>query len=336
MEYALTLNYEIISIHEAHLYAKSDFIFKDFISQLMILKLQNSDIFPKSLTFFEKEVICEQLKLSCKAESLHPASILPNDFKKQFYKNLANSLYGKFQQRKDFTTTNYVHSQAQLESLFFSEAEIVSITNISEDICAIESKASVKNFDVVNREANCIIGGQLTSYGRRLIHQSIMTVDKNGGQIFLSDTDSIFFTLKKSQTIPLPISNAIGEFKHVYRNIKSFYTLGPKNYCVTYEKDNQIFSDTKVKGFSFNSVINENEIDSATYDFFLSQFLKNQVESKPIIQFRTKQCTLKNVSKEALVMQFRNNVSDRRIVLKNSMHYQTFPYGFSFVPSKQK
>ena len=204
---------------------------------------------------------------------------------------------------------------------------------MNENCCEIEIKPSNLK-QTPNRQANCYIGGQLTAYARQKIYENIQIVSECG-KLYYTDTDCIFFSMPKNETVPLPISDAVGDFKNIYPGeIISFFALGPKNYQITFKNSNdEIKSVSKIRGFCLSNLFLENEINADLFHFYLSQFLKDEVEKKTLSQLRVKKSSkkFKTISKLELI-KFSNNVTNRRTVAKKCKYLTTFPYGSNAYP----
>ena len=336
INFAIKLGYIVLEIHECHFFRSSEFILKDFVQILNCLKIQNSNCLQKYVTNEEKQKYCEFLNETMELEApfnLTPQNIADNSTLKNFYKLSANSLFGKLEQKSNRTKTKFVSSQSEIEDIFFSNDEIESIVCFNENCCQVEVKPS--NFkQTPNRHANCYIGGQLTAYARQVIYEYIQIISDHG-KLFYSDTDCIFFSMPKTQIVPLPISDAVGHFKHIYPGeIISFFAIAPKNYQITYKTTkNEIKSVTKVRGFSLSNFFLQNEIDDNLFHFYLSQFVKGEVEKKSLAQLRVKKGSKKFKTESKLeLIKFSNIISNRRLVANKCKYFTTFPYGFENYP----
>ena len=180
-----------------------------------------------------------------------------------------------------------------------------------------------------NRETNIALGGQLVSFARQLMYETIVEVDRIG-KVFYVDTDSCFFSLPKTASIPLLISDSFGQFKHVYDGkIKSFFCLGPKNYCISFESsNNKIKTITKIKGISLSSYYLKNEMNEVIFDYFITKNLSDEIEKKELAQLKfTKRDKSKNSIPKLQLLKCSNNVTSRRIIIKKCKYLTTFPYG---------
>ncbi len=332
ISYALKLGYTLISIHECHCYIKKGFILKDFIQKLNCLKIQNSECLKYFETTAEKQSYLDFLndEMELKAPfNLTLENVNPNKHKKNFYKLMSNALYGKLEQKSNQTKTHYVTSQRELENIFFDN-KIEDIIPLNENVCQLEIKCDELKLKP-NLKTNCYIGGQITAYARMVIHGYLLQVVNANGSVFYVDTDCIFFSLPKNCVNPLPISDAVGHFKEVYPNINSFYALGPKNYVIRYEQNNKSKTVTKIRGFSLSSFYLQNEVTSNTFENYMSQFLSNTIEEKQVNQMRTKRFKSDNsIVTNLELFTFRNDISSKRLILKEDPKLSTVPYGYQF------
>ena len=325
--YAISLGYKILEIYECYFFEKSEFILKSFVEKLVFLRLKHSNIFKGCKSSQEQSEYCDFLNkdMDLKAPfALTPENVSPNEEKKKFYKEIINSIYGKLEQRSDKPKTIFVNSQSELEDVYFSDLKILNILCINEQTVQLSVKPNVDKL-LANRETNIGLGGQLVSFARMLIYEKIIEVDKIG-KVFYSDCDSIFFSLPKKQTIPLQISDSVGHFKFVYPpgSVTNFICLSPKNYMVSYEIEGKIKTVSKIKGISLSSFYVKNEINSATFNYFLSKSLSEEVEKKHLVQLKFKK---EKQNPKLQLIRHTNAITSRRITFKNCKYFTSLPYG---------
>ena len=331
IKFAISLGYKVVEIYECYYFEKSDFLLQDFVQKLTFLRMKNSDLFKNCPTADEQIEYCNYLNSEMGLKppfSLTPQNVTPNEMKKFFYKEVTNSIFGKLEQRSDKPRTVYVNSQAQLEDVYFSDVQILNMLCINGETCELAVKPNLEKI-LPNRETNVAIGGQLVAYARQLMYETIIEVDKQG-KIFYVDCDSCFFSLPKSKSVPLLVSHSIGHFKSVYDgNILSFFCLGPKNYCISYETtDNKIKTVTKIKGISLSSFYMKNEINGAMFEYFLSKNLSEEVEKKELAQLKyNKRDKSKHSIPKLQLVKYSNRLTNQRIIMKKCKYFTTFPYG---------
>jgi hypothetical protein len=331
--YAIKQNYKLLYIHECHNYESVKYILKDFVQKVNVLKLQNSNCLSECTNENEKEEYCNYLNSLMGLEfpfSLNSKNVLNNRSKRNFFKLMANGLFGKFSQKQNKFKTLFASNQQELEKIYFSDAEIKDIFCLNDKICQVQIKPN--DFKLPpDRKGNCYIGGQITAYAREIMHDHLMSVLRNGGTLYQTDTDSICFSLPKNHSIPLLVSHCIGHFKNeIDGEIESFHSLGSKNYSIVYKKNNMFFAITKIRGLSLKSSVNQNLINDEVFDDFLIQFKNSNACKKKISQSRFKR--LKNnrfqVHPHIEQITFSNDVSNKRYVDFSVPNYVTFPYGY--------
>jgi hypothetical protein len=331
IKFAISLGYTLIEIHECYYFEKSDFILQNFVQKLTFMRMKHSNIFENCQTKDESLEYCEYLNHAMGLKppfSLTPENVSPNEMKKQFYKDVTNAIFGKLEQRSDKPKTMYVNSQTELEDVYFSDVKILNMLCINGQTCELAVKPNLEKI-LPNRETNVAIGGQLVAYARQLMYETIIEVDKQG-KLFYVDCDSCFFSLPKTNSVPLLISHSIGHFKSVYEgSILSFFCLGPKNYCISFETaNNKIKTVSKIKGISLSSFYVKNEINGAMFEYFLSKSLLEEVEKKELAQLKFQK---PNKSKQSIpklqLLKYSNNLTKRRIIMKKCKYLTTFPYG---------
>jgi len=317
IEFSLTLGYKILYIHECHFYEQSDYILKDFVQILNFLKTKHSNVLLSKKSCKDKQDYCNLLNKEMDLSDpflLTPLNIKYNKTKRTFFKLMANSLFGKLEQRNDKSQTLYVSKHSDLEEIFFSDNKIIDIFCLNDTMCQVEVKPNVLKLPP-NRKTNCYIGAQVTAYARETIYKHLQTLLTQNAEIYQIDCDSIIFTLPKSSAVLLPISDCVGHFKNeIQGRIVSYYSLGPKNYSISFcNQQNQYETLSKV---------------SETFKYYVDQFVKGKKENIKIKQQRNRgnfkkmkiNSTIENVT-------FRNDLFDRRILKTNTLNYATYPYG---------
>ena len=285
IEFALTLGYKILKIFEVHAYFKQKFLLHTFVKCIDSIKFKHSNF---SNCNIPKKDLCDsinnELQLPTKFQ-LTEKDLKPDKFKKDLYKLANNALFGKLQQKSNYSKTVFVSSQFELEELYRKyEDNILNIICHSEKVCQINylEKTKLRN---VNLNQNCYLGAQITSYARFNIYNYLKKLDETKGiKLFYCDTDSIFGTKKSHVELPLIVGEKVGEFKHVYPGkISSFYCLGLKKYCLTYKNNNnEITTVTKLAGINLNNQISSSEISEHLYRTYIDQFLNNIKSSTEI------------------------------------------------------
>jgi hypothetical protein len=333
IEYALSLNYEIISIYEAHIYTDPpQFIFKDFVEKLNFFKTKNSNCFSKCQTLQDKEACCKKLNQKMNLREpflLSPNNVKFNASKRNFYKLCNNALFGKFSEKHNKSQTVFASNSNEIEKIFFSDQTIQDIFCINENICEISITPNVFSLKP-NRNSNCYLGAEITALARQTIHKFGTEIHNSNFSLYQINCDSLLFSMPETNTLPIEISEAMGDFKfETEGDILSYYSLGTKSYCVTYKDTNgNIKSNSKICGISLKSKASSNLVDNKLFDFYISQILSNKQEKIFIEQQRFKRDLKKlKVSQNLVNVSFSNHLSIRRIVDLNEPNLKTYPYG---------
>lgn len=331
VEYALSLNYQILHIHECHAYTESDYILKDFVEKLVLLKTASTDCFKGLHTNEEKIEYCKMLNAKIGLKGTHqltPETIKPNVTKRNFYKLAQNSLFGKFGQRSDKSKLLFVTSQEQIEQLIADNLDILDVFLINENLCALSYKPKPSSIQP-SLKTNVYISAQITAFARQVIHEHIMTLSKiDHVRLFQVDCDSLIFSVSKNVNVPLQLSHAIGDFKNeVDGEILDFYSLGNKNYIICFKNNTngKIETINKVSGLSLNS----KELTPELYRTFLEK-LQNDIFLALKVPNRKRKLNWNQLKSVKILQSFTlsNNLKLRRHLLKHSEHLQTVPFGY--------
>ena len=261
------------------------------------------------------------------ALKITPENASNNSSKRLFYKLAQNSFFGKFGQKSNPKQTLFITDQSQIDTLISGNENIHDIFLVNENLCIAEVEKNLKLL-APNRSGNCYIASQITAFSREFIHRAILSVDAiPQSKIILVDCDSLMFTLPETTVPPFMVSDAVGDFKNeTDGKILSFFSLGPKNYLITSEKDNEIQVKRKLSGLCLSHAA---DIDAELYENFLNDYAKNIFASKRLTQAKKKldfaqmSVTINNCS-----YLLTNNVSKKRNVNKFSPELLTYPYGF--------
>jgi hypothetical protein len=327
-------NYKILYIHECHFYKEANFFMKSFVQKLNALKVKHTNILKDCVSSEEKLNYCEFLNEEMELRDsfrILPSSVNENKSKRFLYKQMANGFFGKFQQLQNKSKTIFVRSQNNLENLYFSNNVITDLFCINEDFCKVQLMPKDEKKLPPNLKNNCYIGGQIVAYSREIIYEHLNTIEKYGGTLYQVECDSIIFSLPLNVQIPINISDALGHFKHVLDGeILSFYSFGPKNYSITYQKPfANPESYTRISGISLNNVMFNNELNDKLFNEYLTNL--SFLQKTSIAQVRTK---LKKKTNEIVTLlektTYSNQLTNRRILKRKKLNPELimYPYGF--------
>lgn len=339
IEYALSLGYQIMYIHEIHCYKKSEKILSDFIKVLNCLKIKASDCFAGLKSDDEKQLICNRMNEKMNLDSyqcISPSNVQPNPAKKNFYKLMCNSLFGKFIQRTDKPQIKYVHCQDELNELFYNGSKIEDYFCLNDEICLVSTSPNVLKLPP-NRNQNLYIGSQITAFAREVMHRHAMQLnDIPGCKLYQIECDSLFFSLPNNSSPNLDVSPSLGSFKHVYDGeILGFYSLGQKQYSINYKAGDSVKSIFKISGLSLKNENNHNKINENSFELFLDTFIEGQPISSTFIQQKTKADFVKmKILTYQQKFTLTNKLSTKRFVNVFDARLSTFPFGLKFVSDR--
>ena len=329
---ALRENYKIISIYEIHYFPETKFILQNFVQCLSSFRLKNSGGLVNLNSQEEKEKYCERHNSKMNlppAFALTTDNVKNNPSQKMFFKDMSNSLFGKFSQNSNVSKTEIVWSQHKLEEIA-SKFNILEIYNLSETSVMVEYETTSTQ---PNLKSNVYIGAEINAHARIIIHDYIRLLESAGIQVYAVDTDCLFYSVPENVQDPLIFSDSIGDFKSVIPEnceVLSYHSLGCRNYSILYKDlDGKRHTITKVKGLSLKSSHMPQLINHETYETYIEKHFQSEYKSLVLPQIR--HITLKpsfNLTPTLRTFEFKNDLFLKRYVKKNDLDYKTYPYGF--------
>jgi len=336
VEFALSLGYQILFIHEIHCFTNSDYILKDFVQLMNDHKLLASDCFKQCKTDVERLELCSLINENLSRSNvpkIYLSTFKPNIRKRNFFKLICNALFGKLSSRSDKPTLKYVNSQDELADIFHSSSRIEDVYCINDNTCLVKTCANTLKLPP-NRSSNVYIGSQIIAYSREIMYKHLMTLQTIPNcKIYQIECDSIFFSVPVATDGPLQVGPFLGQFKNVYddKEIVGFYSLGQKQYCINLTDNSKVTSVFKISGLSLQNEHNENVLDTDTFENFLNSFCEGETTSKIFRQKRFKSdfTNLKIVCHNQPYT-LTNQLSRKRLVNTFDEYFTTFPFGYDF------
>ena len=333
---AVSLGYEILDWYELHHYETRQPILKEFVQILGIEKIKNSNILNNNSPIDQK-TICENINTKMNLPqnlAIQNTPYLSNPAQKQLYKDMMNSFFGRFALHTNFKHHYFCRNLFEIQRLAAKDnCEISDILPISESVCEIELTEPTKIKP--NIEGCLYITSEINALARKFIYEKMELIESVGGIIIGVDTDAISYALPPGVTDVLCYSDAFGDFKHVLGSqseILSFYSLGPRNYSITYDENNVEKHVIKVKGLCTTSVNTANMLSNNTYTEFLEKRFKNEFQSIYLPQMRKKLDKQNKLFYDILThFEFGNEIHTKRYVQENDHLFITHPYGFKFI-----
>jgi hypothetical protein len=261
---------------------------------------------------------------------LDPEKIQKNPGLRSLSKLALNSFYGKFGQRGNMPKTKLVRELDEMYKLFTDPSkQVINWHILREDMLMMEYKDK-ETFGEDSKVGNVVIAAMCTCWARLKLWGSMK---KLGYRVLYHDTDSIIFTVKTGEPVPL-LGDYLGDFTNELACkelgcggceqghwIEEFISCGPKNYSYRLNTGETV---CKVRGFSLNyqnsQVLNFNSMKEALFSWHRGDPESFYTVSTMILRDKyNPQIYNRKVSKKYGV------VYDKRQVLPN---LTTIPYGF--------
>ena len=202
---------------------------------------------------------------------------------------------------------------------------------MNEEICQVQVSPNVSKLPP-NRSNNCYIGAQITAYARQVIFSHLLTLSQYQATIYQVDCDSIIFSLNNKIEIPFELSEIVGHFKsEIQGQILSFYSLGPKNYTITFQAEDsqEISTISRIRGLSLNNSLNNVSFNDEIFQNYVKEFVNKKSKQISVKQFR-KRANFKKlkISSKLEEITFSNSLSQRRVINLNSSNLSSVPFGY--------
>ena len=329
---ALQENYIVIDIHEIHFFPETKFLLQNFVQCLTSFRLKNSGGLDHLTSEEEKQNYCERHNSNMNLPpcfALTRSNVKNNPSQKLFFKDMSNSLFGKFSQNSNHSKTEIVWSQHRLEEIV-SQFNVIEIYNLSDSSVLVEYETTPNQ---PNLKSNIYIGSEINAHARIIIHDYIRLLQSAGISVYAVDTDCLFYSVPENVQDPLKFTDSIGDFKSVIPKnceVMSYHSLGCRNYSLLYKDANEkLHTITKVKGLSLTSSHLTHLINHQTYENYIEKHFQSEYESLILPQIRN--ITSKpsfHVTPQLKTFEFKNDLFLKRYVKKHDLDYKTYPYGF--------
>lgn len=261
---SVELGYRLIEVYEIWSYettcydpaTKTGGLFAEYINEFFKLKTEASGYPPgcdvdeeakdEYIAEFER---VEGIRLSKDRISVNPSL-------RSVAKLCLVSLWGKFGQQEDKTTTEIVQSPVRLNELLFSPTdEVLTILPVNQDVLYVRYRLSA---DVVKSSfstVNVVVAAYTTALARLKLYSYLEKLDRSALYV---DTDSVIYVSSPGSR-ELPLGPLLGDLTDELTSygdgayIKSFISGGPKFYAYTVIKsDGTQCSVCKIKGIRMN------------------------------------------------------------------------------------
>ena len=339
---AINSGYTILFIHEVLHWEKTEQfdpktgqggLFTNYINTFLKLK-QEASGYPKGVETAKQKKKVHPRILSTRRYCFGWKKITKNPGLRFLAKLCLNSFYGKFGQRTDLLSTEFVKTEEHFHAILNDpKKEVRDFMILARNIIQISYKPASSVFeteDGLGSKVNVPIAAFCTCYARIKL---LYLLNQLHGRVLYHDTDSVIFTHHPGMFYP-KLGNFLGELTNELsckdvgcpgckegHFIKKFVSCGPKNYSYVLNTG-QVF--TKVKGFGLNynvaKLINFDSMRESLHCW------KTKDESKIVTvttEIRREPSSVQIVTKQ--VKKSYGVVFDKRVAQED---FSSLPYGF--------
>ena len=240
---AIEFGYTVDKIYKSLVFDKSADLFKSYVSNFLKLKVESSGYDGEDI-----DTYIEAYKNHCNVV-LDKYNIKPNKGMKLLAKIRLNSLWGKFGQRDDMRSNEYLNPDKWFRLLnrhTKGELEIHNETLIDEN--CVYAQYTEKDSDHSSLlTTNVALAGFVTGQARLRLFKELVLL---GDRVLYCDTDSIIYEYRKDEYNTTE-GFLLGDWEAELKSpMIEFSALGPKSYaykCVNSEEDS-----VKCKGVTLN------------------------------------------------------------------------------------
>ena len=246
---AVQIGYKITKIHKSFKFEKSTELFKSYIRKFLKIKAEAGG--------YKGENINDYInKYSELGITLEKDNIKQNKGLKLLAKNMLNNLWGKFGQKDNLPTTEYVNSDQWFRLLQRhkeGKIELKNETLVDADCAYVQYiEKDSDNTSLIN--TNVALAGFVTSQARLRLYKEMEKIGKD--RLIYCDTDSLVY-VNSPDFYNIPDGEMLGEWENETSTkefpinpITYFVALAPKSYGykTLYGK-----TDIKCKGITLNS-----------------------------------------------------------------------------------
>lgn len=240
INFAKIIGYEIEILELASFAETTDSVMR-FTRVLASNKLKNSG-WPAGVTSNEeKQQYCEHIndQMGFFANlSLSVKNVCYDPVKKEHFKGVLNSFFGRLQMRLDYgKTDSFLRRKDFLRHL--EKKDYIAVKAVGKRLFA-ERETMHEDIPETSTNSMMVQGAYIVSLCRIAIYKHIQALQKKNASVFSADTDSIFFAADFDPASVLPVGQAFGAFKHVHENVIRFVTIGNRRYALEFQTQNGI------------------------------------------------------------------------------------------------
>lgn len=177
-----------------------------------------------------------------------------------------------------------------------------------------------------------MVGIFVTSHARIVMLRHMSQIEACGGTVFRISCDSLYFSIKRSTTLPFCLSEAFGDFKKTYQDVRGFVQVGVSSTSTIYEEDGELKTDTRVCGLQLKNVLGEkltfDKLSGILDQAIVDEFFNVKCENFKVDSLRTLHKNL-TVAK----MRGKHTVSAKKLFERRQIDFldpqlRTYPFGY--------
>ena len=305
---AIEKGYKVIETYEVWHFENSRELWKEYVEFLIKMKLETS---PHS--YESNEAYARDIKEKMGIE-LDLENIKVNPGKRAVAKLCLNSLWGKFGQRNNMPSTEYVTDACRFyEILLDDRLQDINVLYLTDEMLQVNYKYKDKYLE--NKfNTNIFIAVYTTANARLKLYEQLSVLDK---AVLYCDTDSIMYiddgknSIKNGEMLGEWTDELGGDY------IEKWLCTGPKSY---YYETNKGKTCTKMKGFTLHHANAEKINGEALEKLIDREITQVTVEDNQIIRDKTTKQLINKMQTKTLAFNF-----DKRLI---NADFDTVPYGY--------
>lgn len=330
LNFAMSLGYKVVHIHEVYAYNDRAYLFRDVIDVIAHVKLLNSG--NKSNDGSTDKAYCdainEHMKFTGTSLELKPELLQDNPTCAKSAKRASVMLCGKLITRTNHPITKFCSTEEEFMHLMKNH-KVLDIVNLSENWLQVMI-ANEKEDQQSSRFQYCL-GAHITAYARIHLQKQIITIESTPGAKFCyADTDSLVYILKRTTLCPLGNGFSLGQLRPQIsdcKDIHSWYSLGGKVYYILYTDDkDQLRSICRCRGINLDSHNVSPLVSDQLFNEYVEAAVNQKIRSTKLPQVRKMHDTKTKVPFMKHINQlFSNNIAKKRVVYADCT---TRPFGY--------
>ena len=168
---------------------------------------------------------------------------------------MLNSFWGKFGQRGNLPTDEFVSDPARFADIMFTETNVVHSVKVLSEKMLYVSYSKAENHEISASHSNIVVAAFTTANCRLRLYEEL---EKLGDRVLYFDTDSVIFMEEEGAYSP-EIGQYLGQLTDELEGygagsyIDLFCSGGPKNYGFRVRKpDGTTVTKVKIRGFTLS------------------------------------------------------------------------------------